>query len=246
MKYLTRSTGFAEEFCNNEKAMSLFGESALVDDTVLNSDLWVDAIKASPYKNYVLPYAELVEGQYYNFGGYEWIVAELNKTSGYAVLQSTGVTSGNWPGFKMSKFGGSANKYYLSNIDGQDISGYDTKMTNLYNSIKAAEKTGASYGSGLYLVSNAKAGTTSSGSQGSGNYWSALKTAATKHDSFGATTNDFSWLGTVCRSYDAWSVYYDGTVSGGSYNQENPFVVAPAFNLDLCMIKLNGNTMEAI
>ena len=185
--------------------------------------------------------ATLTAGQTYSFGGYNWVAAEVNNTAQTAVLQSTGVTSGAWPGYAMSKFGGSANSYYSSNIDGQDISGYNSTMTNLYNSIKAAENTNASYGSGLFLVSNAKAGTTTNGNKGSGNYCSALTTAATNYSSFGATGNA-SWLGTV--GGVAWCVDSDGGVSYNvNYFQSNSFVVAPAFNLDLSKVKLSGSTL---
>lgn len=54
MKYLARSTGFADAVCANETFMTLLGQSAYVDATVLNSDLWVTKIKASPYKWLVL------------------------------------------------------------------------------------------------------------------------------------------------------------------------------------------------
>ena len=54
MKYLARSTGFADAVCANETFMTLLGQSAYVDATVLNSDLWISKIKASPYKWLVL------------------------------------------------------------------------------------------------------------------------------------------------------------------------------------------------
>lgn len=49
MKYLARSTGFADAVCANETFMTLLGQSAYVDATVLNSDLWVTKIRASQY-----------------------------------------------------------------------------------------------------------------------------------------------------------------------------------------------------
>ena len=193
--------------------------------------------------------ATLTEGTTYTLGGHNWIAAEVG--SGYAVLQSWGLTGGNWPGYAMSgtitnAAGssinlGSANSYYNGNIDGYDISNYNSATQNLYNSIKAVEKTGMSYGKGLFLVSNAKAGQTSSGNQGSGNYWTALKSAATNHSSFGAS-NYAAWLGTVYGSDGAWcvdsngSVYYD-------YNQNYSFVVAPAFNLDTSKVSLSGTEL---
>lgn len=164
----------------------------------------------------------LTAGKTYKFGGYEWVCAE---TSGnLAVLQSTGVTSGYWPGYTMAKFGN--NNYYSSNIDGQDISDYDQKTKDLYAAIKAAEYTSASYGSGLFLVSNTKCNQTSAGNQGSGHYWSALKTAAGNRSSFGASSS-YSWLGTVNGSSNAWYVNSNGNVNNNN-NQNNSFVVAPA------------------
>lgn len=49
MKYLARSTGFADAVCANETFMTLLGQSAYVDATVLNSDLWVQKISSSDY-----------------------------------------------------------------------------------------------------------------------------------------------------------------------------------------------------
>ena len=49
MQYLARSTGFADEGCASETFMTYLGASTYVDSTVLNSDLWVDAIGNSTY-----------------------------------------------------------------------------------------------------------------------------------------------------------------------------------------------------
>lgn len=49
MKYLARSTGFADDVCANETFMTYLGQSPYVDGTVLNSDLWKQKIKASQY-----------------------------------------------------------------------------------------------------------------------------------------------------------------------------------------------------
>lgn len=49
MKYLARSTGFADDVCANETFMTFLGQSPYVDDTVLNSDLWKQSIKESQY-----------------------------------------------------------------------------------------------------------------------------------------------------------------------------------------------------
>lgn len=195
--------------------------------------------------------ATLTEGKTYTFGGKSWIAAEVGTE--YAVLQSTGLTGGAWPGYAMSgtltNAAGSTitltgkNTYYTGNIDGYDISNYNSDTQSLYSSIKAAEYTAATYGKGLYLVSNSKAGTTSSGSQGSGYYWSALKSAATSYSSFGAG-NGCAWLGTVNGSYGAWCVNQNRNVYYGN-SQGVSYVVAPAFNLDLSKVRLSsGTTLE--
>ena len=49
MKYLERSTSFADDLCADETFMTYLGQSPYVDDTVLNSDLWKQKIKASQY-----------------------------------------------------------------------------------------------------------------------------------------------------------------------------------------------------
>ncbi len=54
MKYLARSTGFAEEGCASETFMTALGASSWVDDTVLNSDIWVEKICNSQYMDKVL------------------------------------------------------------------------------------------------------------------------------------------------------------------------------------------------
>ena len=54
MKYLARSTEFADVICVNETTMTSLGKSAYVDDTVLNSDYWVSAICDSAYYDKVL------------------------------------------------------------------------------------------------------------------------------------------------------------------------------------------------
>lgn len=49
MKYLARSTNFADAICADETSMTYLGQSAYVDSTVLNSDLWVSSIISSSY-----------------------------------------------------------------------------------------------------------------------------------------------------------------------------------------------------
>lgn len=176
-------------------------------------------------------------GQTYSFMGYDWTACELINKGKTLVIQSHGVTHGEWPGFVMPQFGNG--NYYADSIDGQDISAYDNKMQALYDAIKDAEDSSTSYGKGLFLISKEKAGFTEWGKSGSGNYWQALKEAAMNYQSFGAADGIAS-LGTVNGSNNAWYVYSDGYVYNDE-NQDYDFVVAPAFNLDLSKIEIVGD-----
>ena len=172
-------------------------------------------------------------GKTYQFAGYKWTACELINKGKTLVIQSHGVTHGKWPGFKMEKFGNG--NYYADSIDGQDISAYDNKMQALYDAIEDVEDTSASYGKGLYLISEEKVGFTELGHPGSGNYWQALKAAAENACSFGSPDN-YAWLGTVYGSGGAWYVNSNG---GVSYNdQSDDYVVAPVFNLDLSKVEI--------
>ena len=53
MKYLARSTEFAEAICASETTMTYLGQSAYVDDTVLNSDIWINYIYDSQYFEHI-------------------------------------------------------------------------------------------------------------------------------------------------------------------------------------------------
>ena len=116
-------------------------------------------------------------------------------------------------------------------------------MQTLYDAIKDAEDSSASYGKGLFLISKEKANFTKCGEPGSKNYWQALKTAAENARSFWATY--CAWLGTVDDSHNAWYVHSNGYVY--SYgNQSSDFVVAPAFNLDLSKVEVVENQIVKI
>ena len=185
-------------------------------------------------------------GQTYSFMGYDWTACELINKGKTLVIQSHGVTHGEWPGFVMPQFGNG--NYYADSIDGQDISAYDNKMQALYDAIKDAEDSSTSYGKGLFLISKEKVGFTEWGKSGSGNYWQALKKTAENACSFGSPDN-YAWLGTVYGSGGAWYVNSNG---GVSYNdQSDDYVVAPAFNLDLSKVEVVGDeimikTMSAL
>lgn len=201
---------------------------------------------------------EVKLGQTYSFGGYEWNVAEIDDSTHTAVLQSRGVTSGSWPGYKMAQFGNGST--YSSDISYKDISEYDDKTKALYATIKNAE---ASNGYGLYLVSKLKA---SGPSQKSNpiSYTSAFKAAATNYASFGASY-EYAWTGSVyssslkgtgaywisssgsssgSRQSSTSSSSRKGTSSATHYKQYLNAVVAPAFKLDLKKVTLNGNTLN--
>lgn len=173
----------------------------------------------------------------YRLAGYNWTVCELVNGGRTAVIQSHGVTSGAWLGYKMPQFGNG--EYYKADIDGQDISNYDNKTQTLYDTIKDVEDKSASYGKGLYLVSKEKAGFTEWGEPGSGDYWQALKKAAGNASSFGSP-NNCAWLGTVYGGYNAWYVYSSGNIYSNN-DQGNDCVVAPAFNLDLSKVEVVGD-----
>lgn len=169
---------------------------------------------------------ELVVGNTYKFAGYDWTCAEA--IDGGYCLQSQGVTADTWNNLFNSA---------ATNQDGVDCHTRNSVLNDLYSKIKSAEKT-ASYGSGLFLVSNAKCGTTTTGTQGSGNYWTALKMSNTNYRSFGANSG-CSWLGTVNGS-NVWYIGSIGTVDNNA-NKDYLFVVAPAFNIDSTKAKLVGN-----
>lgn len=183
-------------------------------------------------------YAMSEIGKTYKFAGYNWTVCELINNGKTAVIQSHGVTHGTWPGFKMFKFGGNANYFYTTDIDGYDISSYDDKMHALYESIKDTEDASVSYGKGLYFISADKAGRTGWGKPGSGYYWKTLKIATMNYKLLGAS-NGRVWLGTANEYYDAWYVDLNGNVSGNG--QDNDYIVAPAFNLDLSKVEVVGD-----
>ena len=72
MKYLARSTDFADTICADETSMTYLGQSAYVDSTILNSNLWKQKIKASQY--WTLVYASKTVTVY--GGAYETITID--------------------------------------------------------------------------------------------------------------------------------------------------------------------------
>ena len=177
-------------------------------------------------------------GKTYQFAGYKWTACELINKGKTLVIQSHGVTHGAWPGYVMPQFGNG--NFYAADIDGEDISAYDDKMQTLYDAIKEAEDSSASYSKGLFLISKEKAGFTEWREPGSGNYWQALKEAAMNYQSFGAADGIAS-LGTVNGSNNAWYVYSGGNFYNNGSGQSSDYVVAPAFNLDLSKVEIVGD-----
>lgn len=181
--------------------------------------------------------ASLESGKSYGFMGCNWTVCEFVNDGMTAVLQSHGVTHGEWPGFVMPQFGNG--DYYSKSIDGEDISAYDNKMKELYDTIKDAEDPSVSYGKGLFLINKEKASFPDLDEPGSGNYWKVLKRAAENAQSFGAASSS-AWLGAVDGSYGAWCVDRFGHVYNINY-QYVDYVIAPAFNLGLSKVEVVEN-----
>ena len=182
-------------------------------------------------------YAILEVGETYQFAGYNWTVCKLINDGRTAVIQSHGVTHGPWPGFKLKKFGNG--NYYATDIADEDISAYDDKTQSLYDNIKDVEDKSASYGKGLYLISKEKVEFTKWGYPGSGYYWTELKAVAENACQFGFA-NNAAWLGTIDSGAYAWYVNMYGFIYY-SNDQNNDFVVAPAFNLDLTKVEIKGD-----
>ena len=184
-------------------------------------------------------YANLELGKTYNFMGYKWTACELINNGKTLVIQSHGVTTGPWPGFKLSQFGNG--NYYADSIDGQDISAYDDKMQTLYDAIKEVEDKSAPYGKGLFLVSAEKAqlSTVIYGASGAGYYCDALVSAGSEGNPNGTHCN--AWLGTLGNKENtAWFV--NGFANGYIALQDDVVkTIAPAFNLDLSKVKISGD-----
>ncbi len=171
--------------------------------------------------------------------GYKWTACELINNGKTLVIQSHGVTTGPWPGFKLSQFGNG--HYYGSDIDGQDISSYNDKTQKLYDAIKDFEDTSATYGNGLYLISAEKAQlpTVIYGASGAGYYCDALVSAGSEGNPNGTHCN--AWLGTLGNKENtAWFV--NGFANGYIALQDDVVkTIAPAFNIDLSKVKISGD-----
>ena len=184
-------------------------------------------------------YANLELGKIYKFAGYNWTACELINNGKTLVIQSHGVTTGPWPGFKMSQFGNG--HYSGSDIDGQDISSYDDKTQKLYDAIKDVEDMSATYGKGLYLVSAEKVQlpTIIYGASGAGYYCNAIVFAGSQGNPNGTHCN--AWLGTLGNKENtAWFVncFANGYIT---FQDEVIKTIAPTFNLDLSKVEIAGD-----
>lgn len=186
-------------------------------------------------------YANLELGKTYNFMGYKWTACELINNGKTLVIQSHGVTTGPWPGFKLSQFGGKVDAFYATDIAGEDISAYDDKMQILYDVIKEVEDKSAPYGKGLFLVSAEKAQlpTVIYGASGAGYYCDALVSAGSEGNPNGTHCN--AWLGTLGNKENtAWFV--NGFANGYIALQDDVVkTIAPAFNIDLSKVVISGD-----
>ena len=163
-------------------------------------------------------------GKEYRFAGYDWIAVLCDDSNG-VILQSLGITSGPWPGYKMEEYGNS--QYYSSDIS--SINDYDEKTRKLYERIKGVEKKYSSREEGLYFPAGYVAGTNK--------VWrKALVTLAER-------AMDYVWLGTVRGK----AALYISPCAGADYylksycNQEKSCVIAPAFYLDLSKVTVEGD-----
>lgn len=163
-------------------------------------------------------------GKEYRFAGYDWIAVLCDNSNG-VILQSLGITSGPWPGYKMEEYGNS--QYYNSDIS--SINDYDEKTRELYGKIKGVEKKYSAREDGLYFPAGYVAGTNK--------VWrKALVTLAER-------AMDYVWLGTVRGK----AALYISPCAGADYylksycNQEKSCVIAPAFYLDLSKVTVEGD-----
>lgn len=160
----------------------------------------------------------LTVGTNYTLGGYTWRCCEVGE--GYAILTCTqSLGTGTWPTYP--------NRYEIA---GQNISSYNSTTSSVYSAISRAEKTGMSFGNGLYLLTKAQAESTSS------QYNIALRGVG------------FAWLGELYGSGGYPNVWI--VVSSGDLSQVNQSFTAgnvvPTFNLDTTKVTLSGNALTVI
>ena len=165
-------------------------------------------------------------GKEYNFAGYKWIPIKIDKKRNIAVIQSLGVTAGPWPGYILPQFGNG--KEYYNNIVEKNVSNYDKQMQDLYDFIKDVEAE-AEDGAGLYLLN-----------QSVESLPIAMKALAKAADNkIHGSMYDCVWLGDT---FNDFALYVDANkkLLYGT-GQNDLFVVAPAFNLDLSKVEIRGD-----
>ena len=165
-------------------------------------------------------------GKEYNFAGYKWIPIKIDKKRNIAVIQSLGVTAGPWPGYILPQFGNG--KEYYNNIVGKNVSNYDKQMQDLYEFIKDVEAE-AEDGAGLYLLNKSVESLSI-----------AMKALAKAADNkIHGSLYDCVWLGDT---FNDFALYVDANekILYGT-GQNDLFVVAPAFNLDLSKVEIRDD-----
>ena len=95
MKYLARSTEFADAICASETTMTYLGQSAYADDTVLNSDIWVGIIGESSYFKNI--FSDLIPAMTGNTSSYGEVRASSYRGSYYPyyAFDKKGLVIGN-------------------------------------------------------------------------------------------------------------------------------------------------------
>ena len=165
-------------------------------------------------------------GKEYNFTGYKWIPIKIDKERNIAVIQSLGVTAGPWPGYILPQFGNG--KEYYNNIVGKNVSNYDKQMQDLYEFIKKVEAKSED-GEGLYLLN-----------QSVESLPIVMKALAKAADNkIHGSLYDCVWLGDT---FNDFALYVDANekILYGT-GQNDLFVVAPAFNLDLSKVEIRDD-----
>lgn len=167
--------------------------------------------------------ATLVKDSQYTINGYTFYCAKVDDN--YAVLHTPVLTECAWPGYTMSKYGNG--NYYNGDIDGVDISDYNSNTTAIYNSIKDCEYTSATFGSGLYLADQ--------------------DFTNTRHASYFFTlVGEKIWTGKRRGDYTV-NVYDIQSEYGGAINPKDQADTDGSlilfFNIDTSKINLNGSTI---
>ena len=202
-------------------------------------------------------------GEEYTMGAYKdkngnikpikWICAEKLDDNVYA-MQSEGIAGGQWPGYVFN-----GNSIYYDDYAYKDISSLNTSddydkrgnMNNFYtvenwsvveakgakNEVLGEWKSDFTARNGLYLIpdiSNLKGFCQYY-------YWKALRKALDEAVPLGATYAQ-AWLGSNSTFGYPFSVN-TGSIEYGGNDQSYRYVLAPAFNLDITKVNVDGNVI---